>query len=80
LDDQPPSKPFRTRIKELADGALCASREAAVKPRQILTYLVIAFVIWWVIQEPGSAGHLIHNIGALLSQAAHGMSNFISSI
>lgn len=80
LDDQPPSKPFRSKIKELADGALCASREAAVKPRQIITYLVIAFVIWWLIQEPASAGHLIHNIGALLSQAAHGVSTFIASI
>jgi hypothetical protein len=51
-----------------------------VKPRQIITYLIIAFIIWWVIQEPGSAGHLIHNIGDLLSEAAHGMSQFISSI
>jgi hypothetical protein len=51
-----------------------------VKPKQINTYLAIAFVIWWVIQEPGSAGHLIHNIGSLLSQAAHGMSSFIASI
>ena len=51
-----------------------------MKPRQIITYLVIAFVIWWLIQEPASAGHLIHNIGALLSQAAHGVSTFIASI
>jgi hypothetical protein len=51
-----------------------------VKPRQIVTYLLIAFVIWWVIQEPASAGHLVHNIGSLLSQAAHGMSSFVSSI
>jgi hypothetical protein len=51
-----------------------------VKPRQIITYLLIAFVIWWVIQEPASAGHLVHNIGSLLSQAAHGMSSFVSSI
>jgi hypothetical protein len=71
---------FRTKIKEQADGALCASKGAAVKPRQIITYLIIAFIIWWVIQEPSSAGHLIHNIGDLLSEAAHGMSNFISSI
>jgi hypothetical protein len=71
---------FGLRLRKLADGALCASREAAVKPRQIITYLAIAFVIWWLIQEPASAGHLIHNIGALLSQAAHGMSTFISSI
>ena len=51
-----------------------------MKPRQILTYLLIAFVIWWVIQEPTSAGHLVHNIGSLLSQAAHGVSSFVASI
>ncbi len=51
-----------------------------MKPSRILTYLVIAFVIWWVIQEPASAGHLVHNIGSLLSQAAHGMSSFVASI
>jgi hypothetical protein len=51
-----------------------------VKPRQILTYALIAFAIWWVIQQPASAGHLMHNIGALLSQAAHGLSNFVASI
>ena len=71
---------YRTKIKELADGALCASREAAVKPKTIIGYLVIAFIVWWVIQEPGSAGHLVHNIGSLLSQAAHGVSNFVASI
>ncbi|HZI77848.1 MAG TPA: hypothetical protein VFD73_28180 [Gemmatimonadales bacterium] len=51
-----------------------------MKPKQIIGYLAIAFAIWWLIQEPASAGHLIHNIGALLSQAAHGMSTFIASI
>ena len=48
--------------------------------KQILTYLVIAFVIWWVIQEPTSAAHLVHNIGALLSEAAHGVSSFVANI
>jgi hypothetical protein len=81
LDDKPPTQAgIRTKIKELADGALCASREAAVKPRQIITYLLIAFVIWWIIQEPTSAAHLVHNIGALLSEAAHGLSRFVANI
>ena len=42
--------------------------------------VVIAFVIWWLIQQPASAGHLVHNIGTLLSQAANGVSHFIASI
>jgi hypothetical protein len=51
-----------------------------VKLRQILTYALIAFAIWWVIQQPTSAAHLIHNVGSLLSQAAHGFSNFVANI
>ena len=51
-----------------------------MKLRTILTYAIIAFVIWWVIQQPTSAAHLVHNIGTLLSEAAHGLSNFVASI
>jgi hypothetical protein len=51
-----------------------------VKPKTIITYLIIAFVIWWVIQQPTSAAHLVHNIGTLLSEAAHGLSNFVANI
>ena len=51
-----------------------------MKLRTILTYAAIAFVIWWVIQQPTSAAHLVHNIGVLLSDAAHGLANFVASI
>jgi hypothetical protein len=51
-----------------------------VKPKQLITYAAIAFVVWWVIQQPTSAAHLVHNIGTLLSNAAHGLSNFVASI
>jgi hypothetical protein len=40
----------------------------------------VAFVIWWVIQQPANASHLVHNIGTLLSSAASGLSRFITSI
>jgi hypothetical protein len=51
-----------------------------VKPRQILTYAAIAFVIWWVVQQPEGAAHLIHNIAGLLTRLATGLSNFVSKI
>ena len=51
-----------------------------MKLRTILTYAIIAFVIWWVIQQPTSAAHLVHNIGTLLSEAAHGLANFVANI
>ena len=51
-----------------------------MKLRQVLTYLIIIFIVWWVIQEPANAAHLVHNIGNLLTTAAHGLSNFITNI
>jgi hypothetical protein len=51
-----------------------------VKLKQVLTWAAIAFVVWWVIQQPTSASHLVHNIGTLLTTAATGISHFISSI
>jgi hypothetical protein len=71
---------FRTKIRNWHDGAVCASREAAVKIKTILSYAAIAFVIWWVIQQPANAAHLVHNIGTLLSSAATGLSHFVASI
>ena len=46
----------------------------------ILKWAALAFVLWWVIQEPTNAAHLVHNIGSLLSQAAHGISSFFAQI
>ncbi len=46
----------------------------------ILKWAALAFVLWWVIQEPTAAAHLVHNIGSLLSQAAHGLSSFVANI
>ena len=51
-----------------------------MKLRQVLTYALIAFIIWWIVQQPASAAHLIHNIAGLLTTAAKGMSNFVTSI
>ena len=48
--------------------------------KTILGYAVVAFVIWWVIEAPDSAAHLVHNIGNFLSTAASGLSHFVSSI
>lgn len=48
--------------------------------KQVLTWAAVAFAIWWVVQQPTSASHLVHNIGTLLSSAASGLSRFITSI
>jgi hypothetical protein len=51
-----------------------------VNLKTILGYLAIAFVVWWVIEQPSGAAHVVHNIGAFLTSAAHGLSNFFASI
>ncbi|HZI75808.1 MAG TPA: hypothetical protein VFD73_17650, partial [Gemmatimonadales bacterium] len=51
-----------------------------VNAKTLMGWVAIAFVVWWVIEEPASAAHLVHNIGAFLSTAAHGLSSFVTSV
>jgi hypothetical protein len=51
-----------------------------VSLKNILSYALIAFIVWWVIQQPANAAHLVHNIGTLLTTAATGLSHFVASI
>jgi len=48
--------------------------------RLVITYAAIAFVVWWVIQEPSGATQIIRNIGTSLMVAANGLSHFVASI
>ena len=48
--------------------------------KTILTYAAIAFAIWWIVQQPANAAHVVHNIAGLLTSLAKGLSNFVSSI
>ena len=48
--------------------------------KTILTYAAIAFVVWWVIQQPTNAAHIVHNIGTFLTTVANGLSRFVASI
>ena len=43
-------------------------------------YAAIAFVVWWVIEQPANAAHIVHNIGTFLSTAAAGLSHFVANI
>jgi hypothetical protein len=51
-----------------------------VKIGTILKWLALAFIVWWVIEEPTAAAHLVQNIGAFLTTAAHGLSSFFASL
>jgi hypothetical protein len=51
-----------------------------VNLKQIAGWALLAFIVWWIIQQPTNAAHLVHNIGTFLSTAATGLSHFVSSI
>jgi hypothetical protein len=51
-----------------------------VNLKSILGWLAVAFIVWWVIEQPTNAAHLVHNIGTFLTTAAAGISHFFSSI
>jgi hypothetical protein len=51
-----------------------------VQLKTVLTWAAVAFLIWWVIQQPTNAAHLVHNIGTLLTSAATGLSHFVASL
>ena len=48
--------------------------------KTIAGWAALAFVVWWILVEPTAAAHVVHNIGAFLSSAAHGISTFVTSI
>jgi hypothetical protein len=51
-----------------------------VKMKTVLGWVVVAFIVWWVIEQPTDAAHLVQNIGHFLSTAAIGLSHFVASI
>jgi hypothetical protein len=48
--------------------------------KSIAGYLALALVIWWVIEAPASAAHVVHNIGEFITSAANGVTQFFGGI
>ena len=51
-----------------------------MKIKTLLGLAAIAFVVWFVIEQPTQAAHIVSNIGAFLAKAASGFSNFVASL
>ena len=64
----------------LGNGTVWAPVGGDVNAKSIAGWLALAFVIWWILVEPASAAHVVHNIGAFLSSAAHSITTFFTSI
>jgi hypothetical protein len=48
--------------------------------KTVAGWVAIAFVVWWIIQQPADAAHLVHNVGEFFNEAATSLARFISSI
>jgi hypothetical protein len=51
-----------------------------VNLKTILGWLAVAFVLWWIIEDPAGAAHVVRNIGDFLASAARGISDFFASL
>jgi hypothetical protein len=54
--------------------------EVAVNLKKVVTWLVIAFVVWYVIQAPEQSAQIVKNAGEALGNAATSFANFVGSL
>ena len=51
-----------------------------VSLKTILGWLAVAFIVWWVIEQPDGAALIVHNIGTFLTTVASGLSHFFADV
>jgi hypothetical protein len=44
--------------------------------KRIVFWALVAFAVWWVVEDPASAAGLVHAIGKALTHAARSLSAF----
>jgi hypothetical protein len=61
-------------------GQVRAPLGGDVSLKTILGWLAVAFIVWWVIEQPDGAAHIVHNIGTFLTTVASGLSHFFAAV
>jgi hypothetical protein len=54
--------------------------EVAVNLKKVVTWLVVAFVLFYVIQAPEQSAQLVRNAGHALGDAASSIAQFVGSL
>jgi hypothetical protein len=54
--------------------------EVTVSLKKVVTWLVVAFVIWFVIQAPEQSAQMVKNAGQALGNAASSLAQFVGSL
>jgi hypothetical protein len=55
-------------------------RNARPVLKKVLTWLAVAFVVFYVIQRPDDAAGIVRSAGAALGDAAQSLSTFVGSL
>ena len=48
--------------------------------KKVITWLIVAFVIFYVIQAPESSAEIVRNAGEALGDAASSLASFVGSL
>ena len=48
--------------------------------KKVLTWLLVAFVVWYVIQNPEDSADMVRTAGTALGDAATSLSEFVGSL
>ncbi|HLI37330.1 MAG TPA: hypothetical protein VKV80_08310 [Streptosporangiaceae bacterium] len=51
-----------------------------MKPKQLLGWAIVAFIIFYIIKAPAAAAHGVHDIGNFLDAVGTGFSHFFSAL
>ena len=54
--------------------------EVMVSLKKVIAWLVVAFVVFYVIQAPQSSAQFVQNIGEALGNAASSFATFVGSL
>ena len=73
----PPSTGFPGRV---APRLTTRRRERCHPVKKVLTWLAVAFVVFYIIQRPDDAAGIVRSAGAALGDAAQSLSTFVGSL
>lgn len=48
--------------------------------KKVVTWMVVAFVVWYVIQAPEQSAQIVRNAGEALGNAATSFADFVGSL
>jgi hypothetical protein len=48
--------------------------------KKVLTWGLVAFLVWYVVSQPDNAANVLRQIGSWLASIARGLGNFVTNL